>query len=385
MAASNRGNTLIDYAVGKAGDLPKWMGAKLGFVFGVDISKDNIENRMDGACARYLNFRKKYHNLPGALFVNGNSGENIRNLKSIFSEKEKQITNAVFGKGPKDKKELGDGVYKYYGVGEEGFHVSSCQFAMHYFFESQKSMHAFLRNVADCTKIGGHYIGTCYDGQTVFNVLKNKNKEESMTIMRDDKKIYEITKQYDQTGFPDDETCLGYAIDVFQESINKVFREYLVNFAYLIRIFENYGFILVPEDEIKSMGLPNSTGLFGELFESMKQEVERNKKLISEYGTSLDMASEEQRISFMNRYFVFRKVRSVNAEKVGKMLMNKENIEDEEPEVKPLEKPLVKIKKTTKTKVVLKEVELEKDEPDEKEEPKAKEEPKTIKIRVKKQ
>jgi hypothetical protein len=107
------------------------------------------------------------------------------------------------------------------------------------------------------------------------------------------------------------------------------------------------------------------------------------------------MASEEQRISFMNRYFVFRKVRSVNAEKVGKMLMNKGFIEEEEPEEKPLEKPLdkeakpldriVKIKKTTKTKVVLKEVELEKDEPDEKEEPKIKEEPKTIKIRVKKQ
>lgn len=387
MAVSHRGNTLIDYAVGKAGDLPKWMGAKLGFVFGVDISKDNIENRMDGACARYLNFRKKYHNLPGALFVNGNSGENIRSGKAIFSEKEKQITNAVFGKGPKDKKELGEGVYKYYGVGEEGFNISSCQFAMHYFFESQKSMHSFLQNVAECTKIGGHYIGTCYDGQTVFNLLKNKNKEEAVTIMRDDTKIYEITKQYDQTGFPDDETCLGYSIDVFQESINKVFREYLVNFAYLIRIFENYGFILVPEDEIKSMGLPNSTGLFGELFETMKQEVERNKKLVSEYGTSLDMASEEQRISFMNRYFVFRKVRSVNAEKVGKMLMNKGFIEEEpeeKPEAKPAEK-IVKIKKTTKTKVVLKEVEPEKEEPETKEEPKAKEEPKTIKIRVKKQ
>jgi len=391
MGVSNRGNTLIDYAVGKAGDLPKWMAAKLGFVFGVDISKDNIENRMDGACARYLNFRKKYHNLPGALFVNGNTGENIRSLKAIFSEKEKQITNAVFGKGPKDKKELGDGVYKYYGVGEEGFHVSSCQFAMHYFFESQKSIHAFLRNVAECTKIGGHYVGTCYDGQTVFNLLKNKNKEESVTIMRHDKKIYEITKQYDQTGFSDDETSLGYAIDVFQESINKVFREYLVNFAYLIRIFENYGFILVPEDEIKSMGLPNSTGLFSELFESMKQEVERNKKLVSEYGTSLDMASEEQRISFMNRYFVFRKVRSVNAEKVGKMLMNKGFIEEEEElEAKPLDR-MVKIKKTKAAKVVLENFEPEeKVDQEEKVEPKPVEkvEPKpvekTIKIRVKK-
>jgi hypothetical protein len=190
--------------------------------------------------------------MPGALFVNGNSGENIRSGKAAFSEKEKQITLAVFGQGPKDKGELGEGVYKRYGVGEPGFQVSSCQFAMHYFFETPKSMHAFFRNLAECTRIGGYFVGTCYDGQTVFNVLKNKKREESMTIMREDKKIYEITKQYDQTGFPEDEMSLGYAIDVYQESINKVFREYLVNFKYVERVLENYGFVVLPEAEAKA-------------------------------------------------------------------------------------------------------------------------------------
>ena len=52
---------LIDYAVGKGGDLPKWINAKLSFVLGIDIArKDNIENRLDGACARYLNYHKKF-------------------------------------------------------------------------------------------------------------------------------------------------------------------------------------------------------------------------------------------------------------------------------------------------------------------------------------
>ena len=37
---------------------------KLSFVFGVDVSKDNIENRIDGACARYLKMHKKYSSLP---------------------------------------------------------------------------------------------------------------------------------------------------------------------------------------------------------------------------------------------------------------------------------------------------------------------------------
>jgi hypothetical protein len=37
---ATRGDTLIDYAVGKAGDLSKWIRSKLSFVFGIDISKD---------------------------------------------------------------------------------------------------------------------------------------------------------------------------------------------------------------------------------------------------------------------------------------------------------------------------------------------------------
>ena len=50
--ASVRGGTIIDFAVGKnPGDLPKWISSKQSFVFGIDISPDNIENRKDGACA----------------------------------------------------------------------------------------------------------------------------------------------------------------------------------------------------------------------------------------------------------------------------------------------------------------------------------------------
>ena len=57
---SKRGDTLIDMTVGKAGDFTKWIEANLQFIFGVDKSKDNIENWVDGACARYLNHRKTY-------------------------------------------------------------------------------------------------------------------------------------------------------------------------------------------------------------------------------------------------------------------------------------------------------------------------------------
>ena len=59
MSATNNGNTLLDMTVGKAGDMQKWMDAKLSFVFGIDNARDNIEHKMDGACVRYIKTRRK--------------------------------------------------------------------------------------------------------------------------------------------------------------------------------------------------------------------------------------------------------------------------------------------------------------------------------------
>lgn len=322
---SDRKHTLIDFAVGKAGDLSKWREAKLGFVFGIDVSKDNIHNHLDGACARYLKERKTYHNMPTALFVNGNSAFNVRNGKAFPTEKDKMIARAVFGNGPKDRKILGEGVYAHYGIAQDGFNVSSCQFALHYFFENQSSFHSFISNVAECTCMGGYFIGTCYDGKTVFNLLKKKMFGESMVIMKDDKKIYEITKMYHETGFPDDEASLGYPIDVYQETINKVFREYLVNFDYFVQIMEDYGFVLVSKDDAHKMGLPNGSGLFKELFVSMENEIKRQPSKAKDYGDSVHMSDEERRISFMNRYFIFKKMRTVNTDKMAKVIANYEH------------------------------------------------------------
>jgi len=355
LGTCNRDNLLIDFAMGKGGDLPKWIAARLAFVFGIDISTDNIENTLDGACARYLNARKDSGKIPEALFVQGNSVLNIRSGKAFTGEKYKQISRAVFGQGAKDKTELGEGVYKQYGVGEEGFHVSSCQFALHYFFENETTMHSFLRNVSECTRLNGYFIGTCYDGQTVFNALRKINPDDSFTVMRDGEKLCEITKKYDKTGFPEDELSLGYAIDVFQESINTVQREYLVHFPYLIRVLENYGFQLVTTEEAVGLGLPNGSGMFEELYNAMVAEVARDKRSASNYGQAAMMTSEEKKISFWNRYFVFRKVRNVNEEKVMKIMMKNlaEVEEDQELEKTVDTKPVIRKIRGVKRKIVI--------------------------------
>lgn len=330
-----RKRTLLDLAVGKGGDLSKWYDAKLKFVLGVDISRDNIENRHDGAIARYVNMRmdkrrdRKEKEMFKALFAVGNSGYNIRDSTAFQimdpgnddndNDKEKkkekrgniiskysEIINAVFGKGQRDEKHLGKAVYDAYGiVGDTGFQVTSCQFAVHYFFENQETVHAFLKNIYECTALGGIFIGTCYDGVSVFERLSKYNMGDDYQIDVDGRALVNIKKQYVHTGFQGDSFgCLGYPIDVLQETINQRIREYLVHFDYLNAQMELYGFMLLTDQEAEKIRLPHGTGMFNELYDMMERETKEKRQ-------HMQMSDKEKELSFLNRYFVFRKVRDV--------------------------------------------------------------------------
>jgi len=316
LSVSKHGDTLIDYACGKAGDLPKWIAAKLSFVFGLDYSKENLENRIDGSCARYLNSRKVNKIMPHALFVHGNSAYNIKKGDALLSDRAKQITSAVFGLGSKDPEKIGKGVARQYGVGEEGFSISSCQFAVHYFLENPDTLKGFVKNIAECTKLNGYFIGTAYDGKLIFNMLKKIKTNESVKIEENGKKIWEITKRYGGDKFEDDSSSIGYKIEVFQESINQQIPEYLINFDYFDRVMDAYGFKIVNREEAIEMGLPEGSGLFSELFANMLEEIKKNKFKEKDYGEATQMNAFEKKISFLNRYFVYKKIMEVNSEKV---------------------------------------------------------------------
>ena len=358
-SVSKRGDTLIDYACGKGGDFSKWIHAQLSFVFGIDVSKDNLENRLDGACARFLNYRKKFKQVPYALFVNGDSGKNIRSGNAMVSDKAIQITKAVFGEGPKDAEKLGEGVYRQYGKGKDGFNISSCQFALHYFFKSAGILQNYVRNVSECTKVGGYFIGACYDGKSIFNLLENVKRDESITLYETGTKIWEVKKLYDNDEFNDDISSVDYEIEVYQESINKPFSEYLVNFDYLNRVMENYGFKLVTRDEAKDLGMPDGTGLFGELYAVMEEQIKRNRYKAQEYGEAMKMSANERKVSFLNRYFIYKKIRNVNAEKVSLEIIDEDDRDmltevalDKQEAVEPVveEKKTKKKSASTKTK-----------------------------------
>jgi len=313
---SKYGDTLIDLACGKGGDLSKWIAARLSFVFGVDLHKDNLENRLDGACSRYLNSLKSNKHVPNVLFANGNSSFNIKDGSAMLNDKANQITAAIFGNGPKDADKIGKGVAKQYGKGDGGFNVCSCQFAIHYFFESPNTLRGFLKNVAECTKINGYFIGTSYDGKSLFNELKKVKTGEGVQLNKDGKKIWEIIKDYGDDKFEDDSSCIGYKINVYQESINQYISEYLVNYDYFDRLMDAHGFKLLSKEESDDMGLPSGSALFSSLFINMLDEIKQNKFKADMFGKAPNMTTQEKKMSFLNRYFVYKKVREVNIDKL---------------------------------------------------------------------
>ena len=311
---SKPNDLLIDFSCGKAGDLPKWVNAKLKFVFGIDISKDNIENKIDGACVRYMNYKRINKNIPDVLFAIGDSTLSIKDGKDM-NDLSKKITQTIFGIEKKPMQEL----EKYYGIGKDGFDVGVSNFSIHYFFENIKKLTGFIKNLSECLKIGGIFIATTYDGKTVFNKLKNK---EYLQINIKGKRIWEVIKRYNEIEFPNNKDSLGYKIDVYQESIGQLIPEYLVNYDFYVKIMEQFGFELISNEEAKhNYGFPSNSGMFSELYEQMLKE---NEDFI--------MTNDEKEISFLNRYYIFRKVVSINAEQLMETIaddLNKNNKEIE--------------------------------------------------------
>tara|TARA_B100000035_G_C21026166_1_gene566312 strand:- start:2121 stop:2849 length:729 start_codon:yes stop_codon:yes gene_type:complete len=147
----------------------------------------------------------------------------------------------------------------------------------------------------------------------MFDYLSNYKKGESVVLKHPNgEKMWEVIKQYDFNEFNNDASCIGYGIDVYQDTINKLFREYLVNYDYFFQVLEKYGFKLLTPEEAVEINLPNSFGSFKELHSQLELDLEKGKIEKNQIGRALDMDKQEKQISFFNSYFVCKKVHHVS-------------------------------------------------------------------------
>ncbi len=273
-------DTVIDFAIGPGGDLGKLKNAS--FILGIDVDENNIMNKKYGVCKRYLNAWKKKDQKTRGLFVQGDSSLHIKSGDAILRGYDKAVIRSTFGLDPKQT--IGRGVTDHYAKASHGFNVASIQFAVHYMFNNITSFTQFLQNVYECTAMNGYFVGTCYDGQRVFDLLKD---HPSIEFDHGGKTLCKITRVYKQDQVYMNDTCLGYTINVLQSVIGNDHNEWLVFFPYFVSMMERYGF-----KEVKIEG-----------FEDIHKRIPPSK----------EMSEGEKRLSFLNKTFMFQKVKEVIA------------------------------------------------------------------------
>lgn len=161
-------DSLLDLAVGRGGDLHKWIANRINYVIGIDSNKNSIfsDTRrggdFDGAIARF-----RYSNNNRNLFYRF---ENISVLDPEVLDKLNRI----------DRNKL--------------YSIVSCQFAFHYFTKDENSLRHTLRLISRKLRPGGVFICTFTDGSNIINngnvslpSLKIKLSQSSYSLIIDAK------------------------------------------------------------------------------------------------------------------------------------------------------------------------------------------------------
>ena len=301
---------LLDLATGKGGDISKWIHNDIKSVVGVDLVRDNIYNTIDGACVRRKNLLKNRE--MDITFMVGDISKNIKNGDS-FND---LISTKLWESGRLSMP----------------FDIISCMFAIHYVFNSEENLDNLINNIDENLKYGGYFIGTCLDGQMVFDLFKRKIYNDYVVGTKNDKIIWKLKKLYIDTEFTNNKDSLNMKIGVFMNSINQEIYEYLVNFEYLVQKLKEKHIILLSSELSRNMNLPmdhlgkyKSEGSFKNIFNDLDGYIQEdgitkfNKVLIN--NVKKNLSESEKKLSFLSRYFIFRKM-SVDEIKIETIFNN---------------------------------------------------------------
>jgi SAM-dependent methyltransferase len=281
------GSSIFDIACGKGQDMNKWVQKNVDYVIGADISRDNIYNPEDGIYRRYIDtlikakqYKEQVLNSHMIFIILDGAKEwNWNYFKSFENVNEQETLMCLWGLKKKNEIQSRQ-LMLFYNILSKKFPIVTCNNAIHYFCENEKTFDIFIKNVNSVLRPGGYFAGVNMDGDKVTTFLSKINKGEHREGLVHSKTIWQLIKKYDNN-----EPGFGKKIDVYIETINKLTPEYLVYFEILKKKLQKYNIVLV------------KSGFFDEVYTKYEKEFTNEKRL----------HVKEKEFSFLNRYWIFQK------------------------------------------------------------------------------
>jgi SAM-dependent methyltransferase len=201
-ALAGGGKTIYDLACGQGGDIGKWVRNKVDFAFGVDVAGEGIRDPYAGAYRRYmnevLNRGGNFDMLGKMIFAIGSSAKNVASGEAGATVEEADIMRSVLGRISPERSPPPFVEKNGMGRLRQGADCVAIMFAIHYFFENEATLNGFIQNVNEGLKVGGYFVGCCFDGNSVFDALKGV--EQGSSLVGKDKKtgaeVWKLTKKY---------------------------------------------------------------------------------------------------------------------------------------------------------------------------------------------
>jgi hypothetical protein len=305
------GKNLIDMACGVGADMGIWIRNKVSFVLGIDYSDQNIIGEKEGIYRRYLErmITSGRDDTPAMVFAIGDSTKNYVTGDAGMNDEEKNILRSVLGRvrptgslPPYVETTCASRL-------KMRADCMSCMFAIHYFFEKPDKFRGFLKNISENLKVGGYFVGCCFDGRKLFELLRGVENGMSTTGTEGNATVWSITKRYEADDLPVGDDSFGLPVDVNFVTIGTNQREYLVNYDTLVSGMASIGCEPLSADELKVLRMAESSMTFQSTWDMAKKS-----------GSTYTMPDSVREFSFLNRWFVFQRKQetaAVGSEKTG--------------------------------------------------------------------
>jgi SAM-dependent methyltransferase len=310
MYKSNKQQSVLDIGCGRGGDNMKFYYSEVAYYVGLDLDQDNLLSPVDGAVSRYNQMRKKKPNFPRMYFIQADLRalltyeDQIRALSGMTTDN-KNLINKFF---PMDSRK------------KTQFDIVNCQFAVHYFMESQKSWDNFKMNINNHLRAGGFLILTTFNGHAVREALKGKEKyTEYYTDDTGNKRVlFDVVKRYDDDVKPG----VGIKIDfhaawMFKE--DTYFSEYIVDKEFLEQdLLDDCELELIDFDMFKNQFELHRDYLTNYSKYQPSHETRQFLQTAGSYYEDSELNKGCQGFTNLNCYYVFRKKDTYKSKGGGK-------------------------------------------------------------------